>query len=77
MDTTIAAIGNILVNPFECLSYPEEVFGPLNGVRAALVTGAFIAAIVAFIIGQALVGWILLAAVSIHGLGWLYLYRQH
>ncbi|MCI0425888.1 MAG: hypothetical protein L0Z49_03185 [Actinobacteria bacterium] len=53
------------------------MFGPLNGVRVALVCLAFIAAIVAFIVDRPLVGWVLLGAVSIHGLGWLYLYRQH
>jgi hypothetical protein len=52
------------------------VFGPLNGVRVALVASALVAAIVAFILGAPAAGAILLAAVALHGLGWLYLYRN-
>jgi hypothetical protein len=54
----------------------RDVFGPLNGVRTALVAGAVLAAIVAAAVGQWVVTIVLGAAVAIHGLGWLYLYRQ-
>jgi hypothetical protein len=36
-----------------------------------------VAAIAALIAGYPLVTAVLLAGVAIHGLGWLYLYRQH
>lgn len=52
------------------------MFGPLNGVRTALVIGAAMAAIVAAILGQWIVTAVLLLGVAGHGLGWLYLYRQ-
>ena len=52
------------------------MFGPLNGVRIALVTLAGVAALVALVFGQFMVGAVLLAGVAVHGLGWLYLYRQ-
>ena len=52
------------------------MFGPLNGVRTALVGGAILAAIVAAALGQWVVTIVLGLAVAIHGLGWLYLYRQ-
>jgi hypothetical protein len=50
------------------------MFGPLNGVRIALVAAAVIAAIAAFLTGYAAAGWVLLVGVAIHGLGWAYLY---
>ncbi|MGA7272522.1 MAG: hypothetical protein WB239_15730 [Acidimicrobiia bacterium] len=53
------------------------MFGPLNGVRTALVIGAALAAIIAAVFGQWVVTVVLLLGVAIHGLGWLYLYRQH
>lgn len=53
------------------------MFGPLNGVRTALVIGAALAAIVAAAMGQWTVTLVLAVAITIHGLGWLYLYRQH
>lgn len=53
------------------------MFGPLNGVRTALVIGAALAGIVAAFFGQWVVTVVLLLGVGIHGLGWLYLYRQH
>jgi hypothetical protein len=52
------------------------MFGPLNGVRVVLVGAAVMAAAVGFISGHPVVGWVLLAGVAIHGLGWLYLYRH-
>jgi hypothetical protein len=53
------------------------MFGPLNGVRVALVSFAIVAAIAGLIAGYPLVAVVLLAGVALHGLGWLYLYRQH
>lgn len=52
------------------------VFGPLNGVRTALVIGAVIAALVSLLAGHAGAAGILLLGVAIHGLGWLYLYAM-
>ena len=52
------------------------VFGPLNGVRVALVSSAVVAALAALLVGYPFVAVVLLAGVAIHGLGWLYLYRQ-
>lgn len=53
------------------------MFGPLNGVRVALVSLAVVAAIAALIAGYPLVTAVLMLGVAVHGLGWLYLYRQH
>jgi hypothetical protein len=58
------------------LSYGVTMFGPLNGVRVVLVATASLAAVVAFFIGQVMVGILLLIGIIAHGLGWLYLYRQ-
>ena len=52
----------------------EPVFGPLNGVRTALVIAAVVAALVSLIAGYTGAAGILLLGVAIHGLGWLYLY---
>ena len=52
----------------------DVVFGPLNGVRTALVIAAVLAALVSLITGHASAAGVLMAAVAIHGLGWLYLY---
>lgn len=52
------------------------MFGPLNGVRTALVIGAALAALAAMAFGEWFVAAVLLLAVAVHGLGWLYLYRQ-
>lgn len=52
------------------------MFGPLNGVRVVLVFGAGLAALVAFFLGEIWVGMLLVAGIIVHGLGWLYLYRQ-
>ncbi len=52
------------------------MFGPLNGVRVALVIAAFLAAVASFVAGYPAAGWVLLGGVSLHGLGWLYLYRK-
>ena len=52
------------------------MFGPLNGVRTALVIAAGVTALLAAVLGQWVVTLVLLIGVAIHGLGWLYLYRQ-
>lgn len=52
------------------------MFGPLNGVRTALVIGAVIAALVSLLAGHAAAAGILLLGVAIHGVGWLYLYAM-
>lgn len=49
------------------------MFGPLNGVRVALVVSAGAAALAAFSAGHTGAGMALLAGVAIHGLGWAYL----
>jgi hypothetical protein len=52
------------------------MFGPLNGVRVALVCFAVVAALAALLAGYPLASLLLMAGVALHGLGWLYLYRQ-
>lgn len=52
------------------------MYGPLNGVRVALVAGAVVAALAAFVAGFPGAGLVLLVAVGVHGLGWMYL-RAH
>ncbi len=52
----------------------QGVFGPLNGVRTALVIAAVVAALVSLIAGYPGAAGILMLGVAIHGLGWLYLY---
>ncbi|MEX1134158.1 MAG: hypothetical protein WED83_04885 [Acidimicrobiia bacterium] len=52
------------------------MFGPLNGARVALVGTACLAGLVALIAGYPEASVLLFAAVAVHGLGWLYLYRQ-
>lgn len=52
------------------------MFGPLNGVRIALVVAAALAAITSFVAGYTLAGLVLLAGVLLHGAGWLYLYGK-
>ncbi len=54
----------------------EAMFGPLNGVRTALVIAAAVAALAALIAGYVTAAVVLLAGVGVHGLGWLYLYRR-
>ncbi len=53
------------------------MFGPLNGVRVALVCFAAVAAVAGLIAGYPIVTVVLAAGVAVHGLGWLYLYREH
>lgn len=52
------------------------MFGPLNGVRSALVVTVVIAALAAVLLGQYLVAVVLGAGVVVHGLGWWYLYKH-
>ena len=52
------------------------MYGPLNGVRAALVTLAVIASLFAAVLGHWMVTLVLLIGVALHGLGWLYLAQQ-
>ena len=52
------------------------MYGPLNGVRAALVTLAVLAALGAAILGHWVVTLVLGIGVALHGLGWLYLAQQ-
>lgn len=52
----------------------EDVFGPLNGVRTALVIAAALAAVVSLFTGYSEAALVLAAGVLLHGLGWLYLY---
>jgi len=52
------------------------VFGPLNGVRTTLVIAAALAAVVSFVAGYPSAGAVLLVGVTVHGLGWLYLYSR-
>lgn len=53
------------------------MFGPLNGVRTALVVVAVIAAGFAAVFGQWIVTALLTAGVAAHGYGWWYLYKRH
>lgn len=50
------------------------MFGPLNGVRTALVIAAVLAALVSVIAGYPGAAIVLLVGVAIHGGGWYYLY---
>ncbi len=52
------------------------MFGPLNGVRSALVVLAVVAALAAAFLGQLTVTLILLAGVAVHGAGWWYLWSK-
>ena len=52
------------------------MFGPLNGVRVALVSCAVVAMIVGAVAGQWAVVLFLGLGVSVHGLGWWYLYQR-
>lgn len=54
----------------------RHMFGPLNGVRTALVIAAAFAALLALFLGYWLVSVMLLLGVAVHGLGWVYLYKN-
>ena len=49
------------------------MYGPLNGVRVALVACAVLAAIASAALGYWTAALVLLAAVAVHGAGWFYL----
>jgi hypothetical protein len=53
------------------------MFGPLNGVRTALVITAVIAGLLAAVFGQWAMTAALFAGVALHGWGWWYLYKRH
>ena len=53
------------------------MFGPLNGVRTALVITAALAALLASAFGEWVMAAMLLAGVVLHGYGWWYLYRRN
>lgn len=52
------------------------MFGPLNGVRTALVIMAALAALLAALFGQWVMAVFLASGVALHGLGWWYLARR-
>lgn len=52
------------------------MYGPLNGVRVALVTLAGLAVITLLAVGQPLGALFLAAGVALHGYGWVYLKRK-
>lgn len=52
------------------------MFGPLNGVRVALVAAAVVAALAAFFVGYTGAAIVILLGVVGHGIGWLYLYNH-
>lgn len=52
------------------------MFGPLNGVRAGLVTTAVVAAAVSAFVGQWAAASILGAAIILHGARWWVLYQR-
>jgi hypothetical protein len=52
------------------------MFGPLNGVRTALVIVATLTAVAAAALGYWVAALVLAAAVAIHGLGWWYLWKD-
>lgn len=53
------------------------MFGPLNGVRTALVIAAGITAVVSAFLGYWLAAGVLLAGIALHGVGWWVLWRRH
>lgn len=67
----VAAFGLRVASP-----YTRDMFGPLNGVRSALVIAAAIAALAAAIVGEWVMAALLFLGVALHGVGWWYLWRQ-
>jgi hypothetical protein len=57
-------------------TYCVIMFGPLNGVRVALVSAAAFASLAAFFAGFTGAAALLLVGIAIHGAGWLYLYNH-
>lgn len=56
--------------------YTRMMFGPLNGVRTALVTAAGLTAVAAAALGYWTAAAVLAAGVAIHGAGWWYLWKD-
>ena len=52
------------------------MYGPLNGVRIALVACAVLAALASAVAGYWSAVFVLLAAVMVHGGGWVYLAQK-
>lgn len=52
------------------------MFGPLNGVRTALVVAAVVTAVAAAFLGEWLTAAVLAIAVALHGVGWWFLWRH-
>lgn len=52
------------------------MFGPLNGVRSALVAVAALTTVAAAALGYWTAAAVLAAAIAIHGLGWWYLWKD-
>ena len=52
------------------------MFGPLNGVRTVLVSGAVICSILALILGYPIVAVVLSVGIAAHGALWWWMYRQ-
>ena len=52
------------------------MYGPLNGVRVALVAMAGFAALVAAFAGYFSVTLVLLVGMALHGAGWVYLAQR-
>lgn len=52
------------------------MYGPLNGVRVALVAAATLAALTAAALGYWSATVMLLAGVALHGAGWVYLAQR-
>ena len=52
------------------------MFGPLNGVRTALVAAAVVASLVALVLGYPIVAVVLGAGIAAHAALWIWLYRH-
>ncbi|MGH8924958.1 MAG: hypothetical protein ACRDWA_10035 [Acidimicrobiia bacterium] len=52
------------------------MFGPLNGVRTALVVGAVVASLVALILGYPIVAVVLGVGIAAHVGLWVWLYQH-
>jgi hypothetical protein len=52
------------------------MFGPLNGVRTALVVAAGLCAVLALFLGRAEVALILMAGIAAHGGLWWWMWRH-
>jgi hypothetical protein len=52
------------------------MFGPLNGVRTALVAGAVICSIVALIMGRPIVAAVLSVGIAAHAALWWWMYQH-